>query len=711
MHERARERDGLGVALRGEFGNDRASGVAQAKSLRHLIERLAHCVVDGGAHGFVIAPIAHVHEHGMAAAYKRHHHRRLHAGLGNAVRIQMALQVVHGDERLIGAPRRALRERKAHNKRAHQARRIRHRHGIEVAPAHVLNAQRGRSRCQALVAHAANRLDMLAARDFGDHAAEARVEVDLAGNHVGMQAALPVDDARRGFVARALDRQDKRALRGIEFHRGRCRFARRARHGAHLEFHASNNGSRRLVMRRSARHGQRARHDDGVFAVGIIMGTHADNRQAELFIERLGAHIRLAHFKRHFGSAQIPRVGSNERDELGSNAAAAIRRVGSDFQNLHLAGDDPSAAIANEPLPIVGRPPRAVATRQFIGNKRRGPRIASHAFALHSGNAGSVGSVERAVRNARRGFGDFRNHGGTVLDCGRHDIGMLHARRQIARRERIGFFGSFFRQANALVFLSIGKARVHRQKHRGVARAQRHGSRARVRASGGGIRFAMPRGRRKIDIARNKASLSRKQQACARHRPQVLICDDAQRLENFAIFHQGVAENRQIIGSFKKLRLLVGDPFARNRRLYHSIGCKAGYSGIGKLEQRGIHFLAHGIGRNEHAAAHAFRPRAPRNGVERRDAIERHLERRSSAFGRGHANAHAREAAGAAPAHNRNDIAFGSVRFGKRCVDFVQKDGVARAMRGNFPTSNRLDARARNAPNTNGHDFIRRIKC
>ena len=441
------------------------------------------------------------------------------------------------------------------------------------------------------------------------------------------------------------------------------------------------------------------------------MGTHADNRQAELFVERLGAHVRLTHLERHFGSAQIPRIGSDERDELGGNTATAIRWVGSDFQNLHLASDDPPAAIANELLPVVCRPPRAVAARQFVSNKRRGPRIASHAFAFHSGNAGSVGSIERTIRNVGRNVGDFCNHGGTILDCRRNDIGMLHTRRQIARRERISFLGGFFRQANALVFLGIGKARIYGQKHRRVARAQRHRGRACVRASGGGIRFSMPCVSRKIDITRSKASLGRKQQTRTRHRPQAFVCDGTQRLENLSVFHQGVAKNSQIAGSLRKLRLLVGDPFARNHGLHYGIGRKAGNLGIRNFKQRGVHFLAHGIGRNEHAAAHPFRPRAPRDGIERRDAIQRHFERRSSAFGRGHANAHTREAAGTATAHDRRDIALGHTRFGKRCVDLVQKDGVARAMHGNFPTSNRLNTRACNASNTNGHDFIRRIKC
>ena len=292
---------------------------------------------------------------------------------------------------------------------------------------------------------------------------------------------------------------------------------------------------------------------------------------------------------------------------------------------------------------------------------------------------------------------------------------------QIARRERISFLGGFFRQANALAFLGIGKARIYGQKHRRVARAQRHGGRACVRASGGGIRFSMPCVSRKIDITRSKASLGRKQQTRARHRPQAFICDGAQRFENLSVFHQGVAKNSQIADSLRKLRLLVGDPFARNRSLHYGIGRKTGNLGIRNLKQRGVHFLAHGIGRNEHAATHPFRPRAPRDGIERRDAIQRHFERRSGTFGRGHTNAHARKAARTAPAHDRRNIALWHTRFGKRCVDFIQKNGIARAMRGNFPARERYHAKCRILrvaarslgihPNTNGHDFIRRIKC
>ena len=221
----------------------------------------------------------------------------------------------------------------------------------------------------------------------------------------------------------------------------------------------------------------------------------------------------------------------------------------------------------------------------------------------------------------------------------------------------------------------------------------------------------MPCVSRKIDIACSKASLGRKQQTRARHRPQAFICDGTQRFESLSVFHQGVAKNCQIAGSLRKLRLLVGDPFARNHGLHYGIGRKAGNLGIRNFKQRGVHFLAHGIGRNKHAATHPFRPRAPRDSIERRDAIQRHFERRSGTFGRGHANAHARKATRTAPAHDRRDIALGHPRFGKRCVNFIQKNGIARAMRGNFPARKRLDACALNAPNTNGHDFIRRIKC
>ncbi len=68
-----------------------------------------------------------------------------------------------------------------------------------------------------LVDDADDRLGVLAARDLGYDATEARVEVDLAGDHVGEQLAPAPHDGGGGLVARRLDREDE--LVGIALQR------------------------------------------------------------------------------------------------------------------------------------------------------------------------------------------------------------------------------------------------------------------------------------------------------------------------------------------------------------------------------------------------------------------------------------------------------------------------------------------------------------
>ena len=213
MHHRARERDGVRISARRLARYDGAAGISQAERLRHLVERLAHRVVDGGTERDVIAPATHVHEHRVAARHERHHRRRREVRRADLVRVQMALEVVHADERHVLRPGSPFRERHAHHKRAHKARRVGDGHGIEIAPAQARHAQAGSRRVQAFVAHAADGLDVLAAGDLRHHAAEARMEVDLRGHDVGHKNALAVHDGRSRFVAGRFDGEDERAGR------------------------------------------------------------------------------------------------------------------------------------------------------------------------------------------------------------------------------------------------------------------------------------------------------------------------------------------------------------------------------------------------------------------------------------------------------------------------------------------------------------------
>ena len=155
-----------------------------------------------------------MHEQRVAARHERHHRGRLEIGRADLVRVQVAFQMVHADERLAGRPRGALRERNAHHERTHEPRRVRHGNGIQIAPGQTFDAQRGSSHVEALVAHAADSLDVLAASDLGHHAAEARMEVDLRGHDVGDKRAVAVDDGGRRLVAGRFDGEDEGAAFG-----------------------------------------------------------------------------------------------------------------------------------------------------------------------------------------------------------------------------------------------------------------------------------------------------------------------------------------------------------------------------------------------------------------------------------------------------------------------------------------------------------------
>ena len=81
--------------------------------------------------------------------------------------------MVHADERFVGSPCGTLRERYAHDQRAQQAGSVGHAHGVEVVPGQLRHAEHLGGSLEALVAHAADRFDMLAAGDLGHHAAKA----------------------------------------------------------------------------------------------------------------------------------------------------------------------------------------------------------------------------------------------------------------------------------------------------------------------------------------------------------------------------------------------------------------------------------------------------------------------------------------------------------------------------------------------------------
>ena len=95
VHHGAREVDGPLVALRRKPTDHGPAGVAQAQGLGHLVEGLAHGIVDRGTHDLIVAPVAHMDEHGVAARDEAGHEGRPQVGRLEEVGEQVPLEVVH----------------------------------------------------------------------------------------------------------------------------------------------------------------------------------------------------------------------------------------------------------------------------------------------------------------------------------------------------------------------------------------------------------------------------------------------------------------------------------------------------------------------------------------------------------------------------------------------------------------------------------------
>ena len=99
MHHGTREVDGARVALCGKPANHRATGIPQTQCLGNLVEGLAHGVVDGGAQNLVVAPSAHVDQHGVTAGDQACHEGRLQIRSLEEVGEKVPLKMVHRNER------------------------------------------------------------------------------------------------------------------------------------------------------------------------------------------------------------------------------------------------------------------------------------------------------------------------------------------------------------------------------------------------------------------------------------------------------------------------------------------------------------------------------------------------------------------------------------------------------------------------------------
>ena len=138
----------------------------------------------------------------MAAGDDEGHRRQRHLGAGSEERsLEVAREVVHGDERLAVDEGDALGRLHADEQGAHEARAVRDRDGVEGRIVHPRLGHRSRH-------DRADVLDVVAGSQLRHHPAERAVDGGLAGDDAGEDQATVFDDRRRRLVAGRLDAQD-----------------------------------------------------------------------------------------------------------------------------------------------------------------------------------------------------------------------------------------------------------------------------------------------------------------------------------------------------------------------------------------------------------------------------------------------------------------------------------------------------------------------
>ena len=110
------------------------------------------------------------------------------------VRVDVALDVVHADERQVVRDRQRLGDVDSNQQRANQARAVGHRDGVKVLPAGPRLLERG-------VERGNDPAQLLPRGNFRDDAAGRRVQRDLARHLVGLDPATADHDRHSGLVA------------------------------------------------------------------------------------------------------------------------------------------------------------------------------------------------------------------------------------------------------------------------------------------------------------------------------------------------------------------------------------------------------------------------------------------------------------------------------------------------------------------------------
>src|ERR1700677_4066283 len=204
----------VGIAVGGELVDDRTAGIAEGEEARDFVVGFAGGVVTGATDagigklpGAVGGLVLYFVDNGVAAGNDQADGGKFGAAVAGGAGLEkngvdVAGEMVHGNERLAQREGESFAVGEAHEQRADQARALRDGDGVEIVQGDV-----------GLVdGFADDRHDltqMFARREFGDAPAVFAVNFDLGGDDAGEDVFAVGDDGGGGFVAGGFDAENE----------------------------------------------------------------------------------------------------------------------------------------------------------------------------------------------------------------------------------------------------------------------------------------------------------------------------------------------------------------------------------------------------------------------------------------------------------------------------------------------------------------------
>ncbi len=195
---RAGEMHSFRVAIFGQSVDNRPAGIAQSDRPCRFVERFARRVVSGATEDTILAVSADKRQIGVAAGDNETYKGKLKIRVAKEVGVNVALQVVDTNEREVEDGRDGLRGRDTDQESTKKAGPVRYSDRLDLS-------KTGARRVESFLEDWINQLDMLARRDFGDNAAEPRMQINLGGHDVGKDFASVLDDRRGSLIAARFD--------------------------------------------------------------------------------------------------------------------------------------------------------------------------------------------------------------------------------------------------------------------------------------------------------------------------------------------------------------------------------------------------------------------------------------------------------------------------------------------------------------------------